>query len=309
MINSLHIAAAAALSLAVPVAATAQTFDSTYSHSGNFCSTAPVENGLAGGENGPFGGFGNEAVGVNMAAAQWMNDLTSTQAPFNSQGFNYGASDTAAGAGALARPGAAGTNLYSWNGAGLPDSYSVSWTANRQDANDNRTVWPPITRHGQLMAGYLYAFDIGDTITLSSSGIADLLTAAEVDEYSVTLYINGEEDANPPEITTYTAALTAGGTPITYYGEDVNEFLDSDQTVSNFVQITSTTPGVYQGGNYITFSGLTSDFSITLTGVGSGVVLNGFDVNIPAVPLPGTLALLSVGVLLPGVLRRRKRAV
>jgi hypothetical protein len=306
---ALRLGGSAAVLLVAPAIALANP--AGFSHSGNFCSTAPVENALSGGEN-AINGFGGEAVGVNMGAGQWMSDLTDSgpgNTPVNSQGFNYPATSTSAGAGALGRPGAFGNNLYAWNGAGLDPSYSISWDAIQQDTHDERTGFPPITRHGELIAGYLYTPRVSPTfdpvISLSSTGIADLLAASGKDEYSVTLYIDGEDAAATPEIGTWMAELLAGGTPITYYGVDTSDFLKTDQTISNFVQVTSTTAGVYGAGNYVTFSGLTSDFEIALTGISHGVVLNAFDVAFA--PTPGTLALLGLGLLLPVALRRRRQ--
>jgi hypothetical protein len=306
---ALRLGGSAAVLLAAPAIALANP--ASFSHSGNFCSSAPVENALSGGEN-AINGFGNQAVGVNMGAGQWMSDLTDSgpgNTPSNSQGFNYPATSSSAGAGGLARPGAFGSNVYAWNGAGLDTNYSIAWSGNQQDTHDERTGFPPSTRHGELMAGYLYSIrvlpDLDPVITLASTGIADLLTASGADEYSVTLYIDGEDFAATPEIGTWTAELLSGGTAITYYGQDTSDFLKTDQTISNFVRVTSTTAGIYGVGNYVTFSGLTGDFSIELTGVSHGVVLNGFDVAFA--PTPGTLALLGLGLMLPVALRRRRQ--
>jgi hypothetical protein len=283
--------------------------NSALSHSGNFCSIAPVENALAGGENG-ISGFGGQAAGINAYAGAWFSDFTGsgpTSPIQNSQGFFYSASETISGAGGAARPGVANANLYAWNGSGLPGGYSISFSGDLQDTHDSRQE-PTLTRHGELMGGFLHSIPgTGATITLSSTGIAPLLAASNGTTYSVTLYIDGENPPTGTEITTWTAALTAGGAPITYFGLDDTEFVvsPSTETIGDFVQVTSTVAGAYQSGNYVTFTGLTSDFAITLTGIADGVVLNGFDVVF--VPAPGTLALMGLGLLLPALRRRRTR--
>jgi hypothetical protein len=88
--------------------------NSGLSHSGNFCSIAPVENALVGGEN-AINGFGGQAAGINADAGAWFSDFTGSgpTSPIpNSQGFRYSSTETITGAGGVARPGAANANLY-----------------------------------------------------------------------------------------------------------------------------------------------------------------------------------------------------
>jgi hypothetical protein len=317
-----------ALAVAAPLALAPFASHAAVVISGNFCSTAPVENSLSGGENG-VSGLGGEAVGLNTGPGQWFNDLTqTTAAQGNSQGFGYGPVDSTTGAGALARPGAAGDNLFYNDGTGVTDAFTLSWTGDLQDDFDARA--PATSRSDELMGGFLQGVETaGGDITLVSSSSMDAVIAEAAGKlgveaagltYDLYLYIDSELS----EMGSYSATVTDDNGSYTFYGNNAADFIGTEPGGTftpgtyTFVQadFASEAAAVAAGdSNYVRFTGLTGDFSVTLQGLtantipgvttSAGIALNGFEIVIPA---PAPLALLAAGLIGLGLSRRKAKS-
>lgn len=254
---------------------------------GNFCSVAQIQDAPA---------------GINTRFGQW-NDFT------NASG-QYAANDDSTVAGVS-------TTVVSFsNGTAvnLSGGFLLEWTGVAQDTHDQRVGDGSVVTTGdeQLFAGYLSAPAIaGSAITLAGTGVKSAFefeVGSNIESYDVYLYIDGESDGSFPEVSNWEAELTGGTGPTdTFFsGMDADDFiLLTDGGLGDFAQVTATSVGADQAGNYVKFSGITSDnFEVTLTGVDHGIVLNGFE--IVAIPEPSSSLVLG-GLLALSVLPVRRR--
>jgi hypothetical protein len=232
---------------------------------GNFCSVANIQ---------------DPPAGLVSGSSAW-NDLTSTTG-------GYSASDTSYGS---LNAGAAPKNDLKLAGGGdVPAGVSISWSSQAHDTHDGRNSpgFSTVTGHQQLYAGYIMSFN---TISISLTGLD--LVYNDGNGYRVFLYMDGDfgTAATPVLYSVSTTNFTTGAGQA-FYGQDDADFI----AVGNdtYKQITSTTPGNYQSGNYVEITGLSGDGTIYITklgGSGSAVALNGFEV----IPEPSTWALIGIG--------------
>lgn len=200
----------------------------------------------------------------------------------------------------------------------VPDGVSVEWDAAGGSQNTNDDVVRPTdvpTGHDQLFAGYLQSSlaQSGPLIQLYGAGM-DTAFTGPIDIY---LYFDGDEDVEGTGKGTFELYATKqdyldGFNPLqTYYGrDDGSDFPDSTHTggpgtLADYEQITSTDPLNPTVGNYVVFSGVTTDtFYVRIVGQAGnqGAALNGFEI----VPEPTTMALLGLGGF--GAFIRRRRA-
>jgi hypothetical protein len=256
---------------------------------GNFCSFAPVT---------------DPPAGLNSGSASW-NDFTSETGKYS------GADDTTVS-------GVSDTVVQFNNGnaVDLGAGFLLAWTGNVQDTHDARVTDPSIIDNGheQLFGGYLSApGNAGLQITLAGTSVKSAFETElgkAIDSYDLYLYIDGEHEGIDPEVINYSAELTGGTAPgedTLFYGKDASDFiLLTNGGLGDYLQVTSTTLGSNSAGNFVKFSGITSeDFEVTLTGQDFGVVLNGFE--IVAVPEPSS-SLVLAGLLALSVIPVRRRS-
>lgn len=264
--------------------------------SGNFCSVAHIADEPAGLV--PVGGW---------------NDYTGPG--------GYGAAATVtSGAGQIQY---ADSSLVA---SGLALSWDVS-PSGSQNTNDNvdrpivGTIGADIDDgHDQMMTGYLQVSRFTNAIPILRFTGSGLNVIA--DSYDLILYLDGDGDVQPDGTTAnnqYQVGIWTDATKTTalatmVFGRDADNYAlvnDGTTPLAQYVQVTSTVDGSPTEGNYVRFSGLSSDsFYVEIEGVlggtnglsndgGHGIALNGFQI----VPEPMTLSLLGLGALL---LRRRK---
>ena len=174
--------------------------------------------------------------------------------------------------------------------------------------------------HDQMMAGYLQISRMSNAVPILEFSGTGINVAA--DSYDLILYLDGDADVQPDSSTAnnqYSVGIWTDPTKLTslgsmVFGRDAGTYAlanDGTNPLGEYIQVTSTIDGSPTEGNYVRFSGLTSNsFYIEIEGVlggtdglsndgGHGVALNGFQI----VPEPMTIGLLGFGALLIG---RRK---
>lgn len=264
--------------------------------SGNFCSVANIA---------------DDPAGV-VPAGNW-NDYTGPA------GFGAAATVTS-GAGQIEYADS------SQVAAGLALSWNVS-PAGSQNTNDNVTR-PAVGTlgadiddgHDQMMAGYLQVSRLSNAVPILQFTGSGLNIVG--DSYDLILYLDGDSDVQPDSSTAnnqykvgiWTDATKSSALATMVFGRDASDYPlvnDGTSPLAQYVQVTSTIDGSPTEGNYVRFSGLSSDsFYVEIEGVlggtnglsndgGHGIALNGFQI----IPEPMTLSLLGVGAFF---LRRKK---